>query len=149
MVRGLPLSTDSDTAGLWDGFVARHVGRRSCAGQALREVVEADAGLGIAHAAALLLALFETDDFDPAEEAAAARRGRADHDWERSFVEATLTMHSQGLWPSRPSWVRHQQRFPGDLVGLTVATFLAVTSTEVDASGAGPGHEPRGGRGRG
>ena len=133
MARVLPLSTDGDTAGLWDGFVVRHVGRRSCADLALREVIDADPGLAVAHAAALLLALVGAGDFDTGEQAAAARRGRTDHDWERSFVEATLTMHSQGLWPSRPSWVRHQQRFPADLVGLVLTVFLAATSTEPDA----------------
>ena len=49
--------------------------------------------------------------------APAARRGRADHDWERSFVETTLTTHSQGIWPARPGWLRHQRRFPADLLG--------------------------------
>ena len=129
----LPLSTDADTASLWWAFVDRYVTRRSGAEAALVEVIEADPGLAVARAAALLMIGLDAADFDPAETAAAARRGRADHDWERSFTEATLTTHSQGMWPARPSWERHQQRFPADLIGLSIAVFLTLTSTEPDA----------------
>jgi hypothetical protein len=130
MAAGLPLSTDADATALWRAFVERQVARRSGAEQALREVIDADPGLAVAHAAALLLTAFDAAGFDPAEEWAAARAARADQPWERSFTEATLTMHSQGIWPARPSWVRHHRQHPADLLGLSVAAFLAFTSTE-------------------
>jgi hypothetical protein len=129
----LPLSTDADTAVRWWEFVERYVSRRSGAETALAGVIEADPGLAVARAAALLMIGLDSAGFDPAEQTAAARRGRADHDWERSFTEATLTTHSQGMWPARPAWERHQQRFPADLIGLGVAIFLTLTSTEPDA----------------
>ncbi len=129
----LPLSTDADTASLWWAYVDRYVTRRSGAEAALAEVIEADPGLAVARAAALLMIGLDAADFDPAETTATARRGRADHDWERSFTEATLTTHSQGMWPARPAWERHQQRFPADLIGLSIAVFLTLTSTEPDA----------------
>ena len=123
-------STDSDTAARWDAFVDDYVARRSGTERALRDVVGADPGLAVAHAAALLLSLFEAADFDGPESAAAARRGRADHDWERSFTEAVLTTYSQGIWPARPSWVRHHRQHPADLLGMTVAAFLEFTSSD-------------------
>ena len=129
----LPLSTDADTASLWWAYVDRYVARRSGAEAALAEVLEADPGLAVAHAAALLMVGLDSAGFDPAEQTRAARRGRADHDWERSFTEATLTTHSQGMWPARPAWERHQQRFPADLVGTSVTIFLTLSSTEPDA----------------
>jgi hypothetical protein len=107
--------------------------RRSGSDRALREVIEADPGLAVARAAAILLALLDAADFDPVVQASAAHRGRADHDWERSLTEVTLTTHSQGIWPARPAWDRHQQRFPADLLGLSVTVFLTLTSTDRDA----------------
>ena len=140
MDQQLELSTDADTAALWRDFVDRQVTRRSGAGTVLRRVIDADPGLAVAHAAALLLALFDAADFEPATEAAAARRARADHDWERSFTEAMLTTHSQGIWPARPSWVHHHQQHPADLVGLSIAVFLAVTSAELTGPEQALGH---------
>ena len=71
----LPLSTDADTASLWWAYVDRYVTRRSGAEAALVEVIEADPGLAVARAAALLMIGLDAADFDPAETAAAARRG--------------------------------------------------------------------------
>ena len=129
----LPLSTDGDTASMWWAFVDRYVTRRSGAESALADVIEADPGLAVARAAALLMIAFDSADFDPAEQTAAGRRGRTDHDWERSFTEATLTTHSQGMWPARPAWERHQQHYPADLIGLSVMVFLTLSSTDPDA----------------
>lgn len=129
----LPLSTGADTAVLWRSFVERHVARRSGTEAALDEVIAADPQLAVAHAAALLLARFEGAGFDAADAVTGVRRGRADHDWERSFCETVLTLHSQGLWPSRPGWQRHHRDHPGDLLGLTIATYLTFLSTDPDA----------------
>jgi hypothetical protein len=90
----------------------------------------------VARAAALLLAAFAGEAFDTAAELDAARRGTKAHDWERSLVEATLTLASQGIWPSRPSWERHHDRFPGDLLGLELVIFLTLFSTDPGAQDA-------------
>lgn len=133
MTRLLPLSADADTARLWDDFVALEVSRRSGAVPALQAVLRSDPSFALPHAMAVLLATFdETSEFDPGVEMRAALRGRSDHDWERSFVEAVSTTRSQGIWPAWPSWRRHQQRFPADLVALEVAAFCAEFSTDAD-----------------
>ena len=136
MPPGLALSSDADTAVLWQEFLRRHGTRRSGAADALRAVIAADPGLAVARAAAVLLAAFAGEPFDTAAEIDAARRGTTAHDWERSLVEATLTLASQGMWPSRPSWERHHDRFPGDLLGLELVIFLTLFSTDPGAQDA-------------
>ena len=127
----LPLSTDADTAALWWGYRDRNLRRLSGAGDALRAVLAADPGLAVAHAAAVLEVMLAGADFDVDTEVAAARAGAAAHDWERSFVECVLTTASQGMWPARPSWERHHDRFPEDLHGLELVIFLPLMSTDV------------------
>lgn len=133
MNRLLPLSTDAETAARWDAFTGRYLSRRSGGEGLLRSVIEADPDLAIAHAHAALMGMFDDADFDPGEELAAVRRGRADHDWERSYVECAITTHSQGMWPAWPVWRRHTQRFPADLLGLEITLFYAEFSTDPDA----------------
>jgi len=133
MTTGMPLSTDADTAALWEVFLHRYGSRRSGAADALRAVIAADPGLAVARAAAALLAAFAGESFDVESEIAAARSGTKAHDWERSLVEATMTLTSQGMWPSRPSWERHHDGFPGDLLGLELVIFLTLMSTDPDA----------------
>jgi hypothetical protein len=130
---GLRLSTDADTAALWAVFLHRYGTRRSGAADALRAVIAADPALAVARAAAVLLAALAGEDFDRDAELAAARRGAKAHDWERSLVEATMTLASQGMWPSRPSWERHHDRFPGDLLGMELVIFLTLMSSDPGA----------------
>ena len=132
----LPLSTDADTAALWWAYRDRDLRRLSGTADALRRVLDADPGLAVGHAAAVLEVLLADADFDLDTELAAARRGTASHDWERSFVECVLTTASQGMWPARPSWQRHHDWFPEDLYGLELVTFLTLMSTEPDAQDA-------------
>ena len=148
MTTAMPLSTDADTAALWEVFLHRYGTRRSGAADALRAVIAADPGLAVARAAAALLAAFAGEAFDVEAEIAAARRGTKAHDWERSLVEATMTLTSQGMWPSRPSWERHHDRFPGDLLGLELVIFLTLMSTDPGARDGRPGARPAD-RGRG
>ena len=121
---------------LWEVFLHRYGTRRSGAAEALRAVIAADPGLAVARAAAALLAAFAGESFDVEAEIAAARRGTKAHDWERSLVEATMTLVSQGMWPSRPSWERHHDRFPGDLLGFELVIFLTLMSTDPGARAA-------------
>ena len=143
----LPLSTDADTASLWWAYVDRYVTRRSGAEAALVAVIEADPGLAVARAAALLMIGLDAADFDPAETAAAARRGRADHDWERSFTEATLTTHSQGMWPAAPRLGAPPAPLPGR---PDRPEHHGLPDPDLDRArrrGPGPGHRADRGRG--
>ena len=69
-------------------FLHRYGTRRSGAAHAMRAVIAADPGLGVARAAAALLAGFAGERLDVDAEIAAARSGTKAHDWEGSFVEA-------------------------------------------------------------
>ena len=132
----LPLSTDADTAALWWTYRDLDLRRLSGTEAALRAVLDADPSLAVAHAAAVIEAMFADAAFDVEAEIAAARRGNAAQDWERSFVECVLTTASQGMWPARPSWERHHDWFPGDLYGLELVTFLTLMSTDPGAQDA-------------
>lgn len=129
----LPLSTGAEVASLWQEFLDRHLSRRSGDEAALRAVHDADPDLGVARAAAALLATLGDARFDARAEVALARKGRTTHDWERSFVEVTSTTVTQGMWAARPTWARHHDRFPDDLLGLEALTFLTSYSTDVEA----------------
>lgn len=129
----LPVSSGAEVARLWQEFLDRRLARRSGAEAALRAVIDADPDLAVARAAAALLAVFDDAGFDARVEAARARRGRATHDWERSLVEVVSTTVSQGMWAARPTWTRHHEAFPADLLALTVTVFLTSTSTQPDA----------------
>jgi hypothetical protein len=135
-VDALPLSTDNDTAALWSAYRDRDLRRLSGTHDALRRVLAADPSFALAHAAAVLEVLLADAAFDVDAELAAARRGHLGHDWERSFVECVITTASQGVWPARPSWERHHDRFPADLHGLEMVTFLTLMSTDPDAPDA-------------
>ncbi|RYP81866.1 hypothetical protein EKO23_22860 [Nocardioides guangzhouensis] len=132
----LQLSTDADTAALWWAYRDRDLRRLSGTADALRAVLDADPSLAVAHAAAVVEAMFADAPFDVEAELAAARRGNAAQDWERSFVECVLTTASQGMWPARPSWERHHDWFPEDLYGLELVIFLTLMSTDPDAQDA-------------
>jgi hypothetical protein len=132
---GLTLSTDADTAALWDDYRERDLRRLSGTADALRAVLGADPDLAVAHAAAALEAFFADADFDVESSLGAARSGRAEQEWERSFVRCVSTLATQGMWPSRSMWERHHDAFPGDLHGLEILIFLTLMSTDPD------GHE--------
>ena len=129
---GLSVSTDADTAAVWERWWTAQLGRRSGTVDLLAEVVARDPDLAVAHAWRYVAALLESADVDRDTEVAAAAAGRAEHDWERSLVDAVVTTHRDGLWGARSTWVRHHERFPADLAALGVAVFLTFMSTEVD-----------------
>jgi hypothetical protein len=131
-MEGLPVSTDADTAAAWARWRASYLRRRSDAPDLLDDVVDRDPRLAVAHAWRVLAAIFEGADVDRATEVEASLSGRADEDWERSLVAVVARTHRDGLWPARPDWVRHHERFPADLPSLAVLVFLTVMSTDAD-----------------
>jgi hypothetical protein len=68
-------------------------------------------------------------DFDAQAEAEAAEDGRATHAWERSFVAATRGLVDDGMWGSQAQWQAHHDWYPADLMGLTVAAYALIMST--------------------
>jgi hypothetical protein len=70
--------------------------------------------------------------FDADAQVAAARGGRQQHDWERSFVTSVAETVERGRWVAMPRWLAHHDEHPGDLMGLMVAVFLLTMSTDPD-----------------
>lgn len=130
---GQPVSTDPDTASLWDDVAWRHLTYRSGVTEGLRRVIAADPGFAPARAQAALVATMDGLPFAAATELAAARSGRAGTERERSFVAAVDATVSGGLWPSAPRWRAHHDRHPGDLLGLAMAVFVTSYGCGTDA----------------
>jgi len=126
------LSTDASTAALWREFCLRFQRQRSGAEDALREVVAADPDFGIARAtAAVLGGCFGHPDFDGTSEIGAARAGLAEHEWERSYVDAATAAVDRGpLWASVDNWFAHHDTCPADVNGLFFALIGATRSVD-------------------
>lgn len=131
-MEGLPVSTDADTAAAWASWRAAYLRRRSGTPALLAAVVERDPRLAVAHSWRVLAAVFEGADVDRDAAVEASLAGRADQEWEQSFVDVVARTHRQGVWGARDAWVRHHDRFPADLPGLVVLVFLTFMSTEPD-----------------
>jgi hypothetical protein len=129
-VNSAPSSVAPEVAETWEAFCHRFLTRRSGDGDSLHAVTEADPGFAAARAMAALFAGIGGDaSFDAADELAAARAGRADHDWERSLVAVTGATIEGGMWTVFDDWMRHTDDHPGDLLGFDVAGLLLVMST--------------------
>jgi hypothetical protein len=131
---GLPISCASEVAATYGEALRRFHDQRSGDAERLAEVIEQDPGFAVGRATAALMAAFGSDEFDAESEIAAAEQGRADHDWERSFVATTRRLVDDGMWGSQEGWLAHHDAHPGDLVGMTVAAFTLLMDTD-------PGHE--------
>lgn len=126
-------SLGEDLIARWDELTFRYLTRRSGVSELLHETLEADPDFAVGHALAALLAAFVRDDsFDAAAEVGAAGRGRTTEDWERSLVTVVADTVDGGLWAASDDWQRHADTFPGDLLGLQMAFFLALASTRAD-----------------
>lgn len=104
--------------------------RRSGDADLVRRVIEADPEFAVARATAALFAALMAQDFHAASEVRAALDGRAEHEWERSFVAATQTLVDHGRWVAQPQWLAHHDSYPGDLMGLIVAAFTLIMGTD-------------------
>jgi hypothetical protein len=128
----MPLSCTSEVAPTYGTAMHTYHHRRSGYAELLQQVVEQDPGFAVGRATAALWQVLMGADFDPRTEVAAARAGRADHDWERSYVAVVAETVERGRWAAMAQWLAHNDAFPGDLMGLMVAAFLLETSTAAD-----------------
>lgn len=128
--QGNPLSTGEGTAALWREFCVRFQRQRSGTEDSLQRVVAADPNFGIARAtAALMGSSFGHPDFDAPTEIEAARNGAAEHQWERSYVQAASAAAERGpLWGSVDQWFAHHDGCPSDLNGLRCVIVGATSS---------------------
>jgi len=123
-------SLTGDVVERWEEFCWRYLTRRSGDSELLHQIVDADPGSGVAHAVAALLAAVGGDgSFDARVEAEAARAGRAQQEWERSFVDVVIRTVEQDMWAAYDAWQRHAESYPGDLIGFDMTGFLIQTST--------------------
>lgn len=130
---GRPLSATSEAAVHWNRFLDVYFARTTGGEEVLREVVEADPTFAVGRAMGALLALIGgVPGIDAETELDAALAGRADQDWERSLVSATRATVRVGLWASHPVWLRHNEEFPDDLVGLDIAVFFDERMADAD-----------------
>ncbi len=114
----------------WREFCVRFQRQRSGVDDALRSVIDADPSFAVARAmAALLGSSFGSPEFDAPVEAEAACAGTAEHQWERSFVDAAVATAARGpFWRTVDRWSAHHDACPTDLNGLRFAIIGATTS---------------------
>ena len=132
---GMPISCSAEFAPTYGAAMRSYHHRRSGYAELLQQVLEQDPGFAVGRATAALWAVFMGAAFDLRTEVDAARAGRADHDWERSYVAVAAETVERGRWSAMPQWLAHHDAYPGDLMGLMVAAFLLETSTERGVDG--------------
>ncbi len=135
---GMPLSCTAEVAPTYGEAMHVYHHRRSGYAELLQQVIEQDPGFAVARSTAALWSVFMGAAFDQQAEVEAARVGRADHDWERSYVAVVAETVERGRWAAMPRWLAHHDAHPGDLRGLMVSAFLLETSAApgVDAEAA-------------
>jgi hypothetical protein len=149
---GRPLSAGAEAATLWPSYVEQELSYGSRTSESLHAVVDADPTFAVGRALAALRARLDEDvTFDVDTERAAMDEGRADSDWERSWV-ATVRAMLSGWWAAYPQLMRHHERFPDDLVATGWALFLTSSAAApdrldrmarvIDASAAVVGEHP-------
>jgi hypothetical protein len=126
---GMPISCSAEMAPTYGAAMRTYHDRRSGDAELLQQVVDKDPGFAVARATAALWSVFMAAPFDAQIEMAAADEGRADHDWERSYVAAVRQTVEDGRWSAMPRWLAHHDAYPGDLMGVSVAAFLLLMGT--------------------
>ncbi len=126
----MPLSCAAEVRETYGAAMLAYQHRRSGDVELLQEVIAQDPGFAVGRAMAALWAVFMAAPFDANAEVAAAREGRRQHAWERSFVAAVAETVEDGRWAAMPRWLAHHDEHPGDLMGLMVSVFLLIMSTE-------------------
>ena len=134
---GMPISCTAEVAPTYGEAMRRSHDRRSGDVELLQQVVAGDPGFAVGRATAALWAVFTDAPFDVQAELAAARAGRQQHEWERSYVAAVVETVDRGQWPAMPTWLAHHDAHPGDLMGAMVAAFLLEMSAEPDGAAEG------------
>ncbi len=129
----MPLSTTAENAAGYDVYVESMSSFAADEEERARALTEVDPGFALGHAIWAFTAAFNgTEGVDIDAEVAAARSGRADHDWERSLLGVFTTVVSEGMWEAYPDLLRHCDEYRGDVVGYELSAFLQSTSTEPD-----------------
>src|SRR3954468_1758255 len=100
---GMPISASAEVAETYGAAMRTYHDRRSGDVALLAQVVELDPGFAVGRATAALWAVFMGSPFDAAAEVEAARDGRQDHGWERSYVAAVTETVERGRWPAMPT----------------------------------------------
>jgi len=126
----MPLSCGAEVVTTYGAAMRAFHDRRAGHVELLAQVVAQDPGFAVGRATAALWAELAGAPFTSTTEVAAARRGRQEHDWERSFVAATAHSLDHGRWAAKPQWLAHHQAFPGDLMGLMVVVYLLTYGTD-------------------
>jgi len=131
---GMPISCAAEVAPTYGEAMQRSHDRRSGDVGLLQQVLAEDPGFAVGRATAALWTVFADAPFDMQAELTAARAGRQQHEWERSFVAAVAETVERGRWPAMPRWLAHHDAHPGDLMGAMVAAFLLEMSAEPDGA---------------
>ena len=134
---GMPISCTAEVAPTYGAALRTYHDRRSGDAELLQQVVAEDPGFAVGRATAALWAAFMDAPDEARSEAEAARQGRQEHAWEKSFVAAVAETVERGRWRAMPSWLAHHDAHPGDLMGAMVAAFLLEMSTEPDGAAEG------------
>jgi len=129
---GMPISCAAEVAPTYGAAMRANHDRRSGDVGLLQLVLAEDPAFAVARATAALWSVFLGAPFDARSEVDAARSGRQDHPWERSYVDAVTRTVDQGRWPAMPTWLAHHDEHPGDLMGASVVAFLLVMCTDAD-----------------
>ncbi len=127
---GMPLSCGAEVVTTYGAAVRAFHDRRSGHVPLLAQVVAQDPGFAVGRATAALWAALAGAPYDAQAEVVAARRGRQEHDWERSFVAAVAHTVEQGRWTAKQRWLAHHDAFPRDLMGLMVVVYLLTFGTD-------------------
>jgi len=128
----MPISCTAEVAPTYGAAMVAYQHRRSGDVELLQQVVAQDPGFAVGRAMAALWAAFMGAPFDVDVEVGAARGGRQQHDWERSFVSSVAETVEHGRWAAKPRWLVHHDEHPGDLMGLMLAAFLLIMGTDPD-----------------
>ena len=133
----MPISCTAEVAPTYGAAMRAYHDRRSGDAELLQQVVAEDPGFAVGRATAALWAAFMDAPDEARSEAEAARQGRQEHEWERSFVAAVAETVERGRWAAMPTWLAHHDAHPGDLMGAMVAAFLLEMSAEPDGAAEG------------
>jgi hypothetical protein len=133
----MPISCTPEVAPTYGAAMRAYHDRRSGDAELLGQVVAEDPGFAVGRATAALWAAFMDAPDEARSEAEAARQGRQEHEWEKSFVAVVAETVDRGRWPAMPAWLAHHDAHPGDLMGAMVAAFLLEMSAEPDGAAEG------------
>src|SRR6478609_8955481 len=126
---GMQISCTAEVAPTYGAAMVAYQHRRSGDVELVWQVVAQDPGFAVGRAMAALWAVFMGAPFDVDVEVGAARGGRQQHDWERSFVSSVAETVEHGRWAAKPRWLAHHDEHPEHLMELLPAAFLHIMAS--------------------